>query len=83
MMTTASLIERLEALEAGGGSNELDVQIEVALSSGLARANAAGTKVIYNNKGRDETYWARDWSADANRTKTIASLKAQEASNGR
>jgi hypothetical protein len=69
------LIKRLEALEAGGGSNELDVQIEVALSSGLARANTAGTKVIYNNKGRDETYWARDWSADANRAKTISALR--------
>jgi hypothetical protein len=76
------LIKRLEALEAGGGSKELDVQIEVALSSGLARANTAGTKVIYNYKGRDETYClfvqARDWSADANRAKTIASLSARK-----
>lgn len=67
----ASLIERLNAGEA---SNALDVLIEVALSDGLCRANSAGTKVIYMNKGREETYWARDWSKHP--AETAAALRA-------
>lgn len=64
----------IKRLQNGETSNELDVLIEIALSDGLARSNAAGTKVIYTNKGREETYMARDWSARP--LETIAELAA-------
>ena len=67
----------IKRLQNGETSNELDVLIEVALSDGLARSNAAGTKVIYTNKGREETYRARDWSKRP--LETIAKLAALEA----
>ena len=83
-MTRAELIEALETaqgaanlierLNAGEVSNTLDVLIEVELSDGLCRANSAGTKVIYANKGREETYWARDWSRHP--VETVAALAA-------
>lgn len=65
----------IQRLQNGETSNELDVLIEIALSDGLARSNAAGTKVIYTNKGREETYWARDWSTSP--LETIAALEAR------
>ena len=63
-MSAQQLIDRLLAGEL---SNELDVLIEIATfepcdTYSAARANAAGTKVIYTRRdGSDETCWARDW----------------------
>jgi len=66
--------ELVERINTGEVSNALDVLIEVALSCGQCRANLAGSKVIYLNKGREETYWARDWSKQP--AETIAALTA-------
>lgn len=73
---TDDLIERLRA---GERSNELDVLIEVALFKPdrfykAARANGAGTKVIYTSvAGYDSTHWAEDWSRAPKRTSALLS----------
>ena len=76
----AQLIDRLKAGERG---NDLDVLIEVALFKRdgdhvAARANAAGTKVIYtDHEGKDFTHWAPSWTNDP--PSAIASLNAGKA----
>lgn len=78
----ADLIERLE--KATGSDNALDVEIEVALfepdaESIGARANSAGSKVIYTlADGTEVTYRAADWSIDRNKQRTLAILRAKE-----
>lgn len=65
----ASLIKRVKA--AKGGSNALDMEIEIAVfkPDGLhtsARANAAGTKLVYERKdGGTDTHWAGDYTLNA------------------
>lgn len=69
-----ALAEKVEAMDVG--SNEMDVIIECAFND--CRPNAAGTKVIYINKGREEVYWARDWTIDqAARDRTAKALRTQ------
>jgi hypothetical protein len=76
-----SLIKRIEAL-GKYGSNELDVEIDIALFKPSrnwrsVRANAAGTKLIYTDcEGDEYTFRAEDRTMKVNRAKTIASLKA-------
>ena len=82
MTDTSTLISRLEA---GRSDNFLDVEIEVALFEpddhySAARANSAGTKVVYTLRdGRQETCWAADWSQVTGPHRAIA-LKALRAS---
>ena len=63
-------------------SNALDVIIEVALFTPSdayvsVRPNSAGSKVIYTDAaGMDHTFWARDWTADDRRAKTLSALEA-------
>lgn len=72
----SDLIKLAERCEAGECSNELDVLIECAFNDCVA--NAAGTKVMYRNKGRVETYRARDWSqTHERRASTAAALRAR------
>lgn len=79
-MTKAEIIS---ALERGDRSNELDVQIEVALFEPddvfvSARPNMAGTKVIYTHPdGLERTYWAPDWSKHFS-GKALARLRKQQ-----
>ena len=81
MRDRGELIARLE--KAKKSSNDLDVAVEIALFKPdqhhvAVRANSAGTKVIYTRPdGREETFWARDWSMD--RPGTIALLSAGDA----
>lgn len=73
----SGLLDRLNANER---SNELDVLVEVALFQpcdiyAAARANSAGTKVIYTRRdGREETCWAPDWSREPDRSFARAAL---------
>lgn len=80
-----TLIDRLSKLD--GPDNRIDVLVEVALfkpdnTYKSARANEAGTKVIFTTtSGKRETCWAYDYTLTAERrTKTIALLRAKEAS---
>ena len=77
---------------AGGNGldNALDVLIEVALfepGEGClsARANAAGTKVIYSYvDGTQKTHWAEEWTAirsEAAASLRSAALRAQATNN--
>jgi hypothetical protein len=67
-----ALAERVDRLE--GLSNETDVLVECALEG--CRPNAAGTKVIYTDKGCEQTYWARDWTiSKPQRDRTAAALR--------
>ena len=64
-------------LKAGEISNELDVLIEVALFAPEAKANNAGTKVIYANEdGTFSTHWAPDHSLDPERTLVALAKRA-------
>lgn len=83
-MAERDLLDRLE--KATGSSNELDVAIEVALFEPdarhtSARANSAGTKVIYTRRGGGEdTHWAPDHTISAeSRRRFIALFRALEA----
>lgn len=82
-----TLIKRVEACK--DVDNRLDVLIEVALfepdeTYRAARANNAGTKIIITrHDGAQETYWAWDWTMNAqNRRKAIDALRAREAAHG-
>jgi len=76
MTDNTALIEALDG--AQGPDNKLDVLIECAFND--CRPNSAGTKVIYRNSGRDEVYWARDFTATPeSRAKAIAALRARSA----
>lgn len=65
-MTVEEIIAQINALDVVC-SNKLDVIIEVALfepteSWASARANDAGTKVIYTHRdGHEDTCWADEW----------------------
>jgi hypothetical protein len=77
--TLRSLAERVATLTKP--DNAVDALVEVALFKPdehyvNCRPNAAGTKVIYTNfAGRDETCWAREWTA-IRRQHLAASLRA-------
>ncbi len=82
-MTTPSIEEVARRVEAAKRSdNALDVLIEIALFApckafSSARANFAGTKVIYTTpEGDQHTAWAWDWTAGKNRAATLAKLRA-------
>lgn len=84
MPDLSALIERVEALT--GQSNDLDVEIEIALFNPdvSVRANAAGTKVIYTKRdGSEATHLAWDWTMTRNRHRTLAALRALQAQEGR
>lgn len=56
-----------------GPDNRLDVLVEVALFKPhggftAARANVAGTKVIYTTVYGQQTHWAEEWTADRDDT---------------
>lgn len=68
---------------ARGMSNEIDVQVEIALFEPnelelAIRANDAGTKVVLTiDGGKERTCWARDWTISANqRRETSAALRS-------
>ncbi len=73
-----------ERVAAGERSNELDVLVEVALftpgiDAASARANHAGTKVIYTySDGSEETFRAVEWlrRRNGNRAEVITALQA-------
>lgn len=80
------LMELASRVEAGEGyDNSQDVEIEVALFQAdhlysAARANAAGTRVIYTRQsdGGQETCWAPDWTGGpAVRGRTAALIRAR------
>lgn len=82
MADREELLALAERVERGkGGDNALDVKVEVALfepsdADIAARANSAGTKVIYTAiGGGEETCWAPDWTLD--RGATAALLRAR------
>ena len=77
-----ALAERVEA--ATGSDNALDVLIDVALFepgrfAKAIRANAAGTKLIMtDSRGNEQTYWAEDWTSEAELRRSAAeALKAR------
>lgn len=79
--TIAMLEELLAHVEDGDGpDNALDVRIEIALFQPCsrymsARANNAGTKAIYTDRGgKKSTHWAEDWTMT--REDTADSLRA-------
>jgi hypothetical protein len=69
LSTLKSLLERVEKAE--GPDNALDIAIDIALFAPderhvSARANAAGTKVVYErHDGGSDTYWAADHTLNA------------------
>ena len=75
--------ELIARIEAGEHSNTLDVLIEVATFQPdgfhkAARANDAGTKVIYTlASGHDSTHWAWDWSLHPRQA--LAALRARQS----
>lgn len=78
------LIERLERLrKTKRRSNELDVLVEVAIFKpdaiyASARANAAGTKVIYvRHDDVQETHWAPEHTGDIEASIAILSAKGE------
>lgn len=82
----SALIERLE-----GGiitSNEFDVLWEIATfepdeAYRAARANFAGTKVIYTMaNGSQETHWAPDWHLQKDRLRPLPSAPNQAKEAG-
>jgi len=84
---TKGLSELLAKVQAATeADNALDVAIEVALFTPdarhvSARANAAGTKVIYTRPdGRQDTHWAFDYTMDAS-SRALA-VEALDANNG-
>ena len=75
--------------QEGLPSNAIDVRVEVALFQpdvdwASARANHAGTKVIYTHvDGSEDTCWADDWTSFPEATldaldTIIAALEAKE-----
>lgn len=75
------LLERVKA--ARGYSNQLDIEIELALFRPdylykAARANAAHTKIVYTrHDGDTDTFWAPDWTiSQANRNEAVRLLAA-------
>lgn len=69
-MNREEMLALAERVAGGKGlDNALDVEIEVALfepgeAAASARANAAGTKVIYTyTDGTQRTHWAEEWTA--------------------
>lgn len=83
-----TLIDRIKA--TSDYDNGLDVLIEVALfepdeTYRAARANNAGTKVIFTpTDGTEETCWSWDWTLNAeNRAKAIDALRAKETTHAR
>lgn len=86
MSDLAELIKRVEGLDRP--SNELDVLIEVALFKPdgrhvAARANAAGTKVVYSRgEGGSDTHWAPDYTLAHRRADTVALLRSMEEDRG-
>lgn len=78
--TLLALASRVEA--ATVSDNALDVLAEIAMFKPTTtwksvRANHAGTKVIYTDiNGREATFRADDWTVEANRADTAASLRA-------
>lgn len=82
------LVERVKRCRRA--DNALDVAVEVALFTPdqrhvSARANAAGTKVIYARPdGRTDTHWAFDHTLDAgSRAAAIEALTALQSSETR
>jgi hypothetical protein len=86
MSALLELAARVEGLTEV--SNGLDVLCEIALFKPdehwkSVRANEAGTKVIYTTvSGRQETYWAPEWTARAERPATAAALRAKAVGEG-
>jgi len=83
-MTDPRIAKLAAAVVNGTGlDNALDVRIEVALFKpdeefSSARANHAGTKVIYTrHNGTELTCWAPDWTK--NRQQVAAYLKEQSS----
>lgn len=77
------LIERVKA--AKGYSNDLDIEIEMALFKPdgrhiSVRPNAAKTKLVYTRRtGGTDTYWAPDWTISrANRNDAVRRLTAMQ-----
>ena len=68
---------------SGGADNYLDVRAELALFEPdsrytAARANAAGTKIIYRlPSGEERTHWALDWTRAGRRASTATRLRAR------
>jgi len=79
-LSIADVLDLAVRCEAGERSNSLDVEIEIALFEPdahyvAARANAAGTKVIYTRCDHSAvTHLARDWTS---RKGTAAVLRAR------
>lgn len=78
-----SVVSRLiRKVEAGERSNDLDIEIEIALFKPDAnylsvRPNSAGTKLIYTKaKGKPETCCAGDWTMSP--MSTLAALRSLE-----
>ena len=73
-MTRAELLALADRCDTEAGpDNRLDVLVEVALFKPhdgftAARANAAGTKVIYTTIYGQQTFWAEEWTADRDDT---------------
>ena len=86
-MSRPSLLELAERVESlRGENNAIDVLVEIALFEpderwASIRANAAGTKAIATSRmGNDATFWAKDWTWDADqRAATAAALRARAA----
>ncbi len=82
MKTLTELAAHIEKTKVG--CNKTDVLVEIALFKPSrkwksVRANDAGTKVIYTSKGgKQETFWARDWTLS--RESTVAALRSRAAS---
>jgi hypothetical protein len=85
-LSREALVELAERVEkATEADNALDVLVEIALFEPgkvekAIRANAAGTKVIYTDRGgKEETCWASDWTTWKRRKSTAAALRARSA----
>ena len=86
MADLEELAGRVEGLT--GPDNGVDVLVEVALFEPdcawkACRANFAGTKVIYTDRGgKQHTHWARDWTLDPGATAAALRSRTQGNQNG-
>ena len=81
-MDRAELIERLK--KARKSSNALDLDTDIALFEPdqyhvSVRKNDAQSKLIFTrHDGKEETFWARDWSLNKDtRRRAVALLKVE------
>lgn len=69
MTDLKALLERVKRNREA--DNALDIAIDISLFEPdedfvSVRANAAGTKLVYTDRaGKTSTYWATDWTLDA------------------